>query len=80
MEIRIQKWGNSMGVRIPMNFIKELNLKENDSVEISKEENKIVITKSNKKKISLKQLFENYHGNYHIEEYDWGEPKGEEIW
>jgi len=80
MEIKLQKWGNSIGIRIPMSFIKELKLKENDNVEIKSEDDKIIITKSNSNKIDLRLLFENYHGSYQVEEYDWGEPQGEEIW
>ena len=30
MEIRIQKWGNSDGIRIPRNILKSLNIKTND--------------------------------------------------
>lgn len=30
MEIRIQKWGNSSGIRIPSSILKSLNIKVND--------------------------------------------------
>ena len=30
MEARLQKWGNSFGIRIPSNMLKSLNLKVND--------------------------------------------------
>ena len=33
MEARLQKWGNSDGIRIPSNFLKSLNLKTNDKVD-----------------------------------------------
>ena len=33
MEARLQKWGNSVGIRIPSNIIKSLNLKINDVLE-----------------------------------------------
>lgn len=36
MEIKIQKWGNSCGVRIPSQILNELNLKENDILRIKK--------------------------------------------
>ena len=35
MESRLQKWGNSDGIRIPSSFLKALNLKKNDIVEIN---------------------------------------------
>ena len=50
MEARLQKWGNSVGIRIPSNIIKSLNLKINDVLELKTEEQSIIITKSIKKK------------------------------
>ena len=38
MESRLQKWGNSDGIRIPSSFLKALNLKTNDIVNIVQEE------------------------------------------
>ena len=47
MEIRLQKWGNSDGIRIPSIFLKSLNLKTNDKVIIEQVDDKIIISKSN---------------------------------
>lgn len=58
MESRLQKWGNSDGIRIPSSFLKALNLKTNDIVNIVQEEDKIIISVPKKKKISLKERFE----------------------
>ena len=30
MEAKIQKWGNSVGIRIPSSILKSLNIKTND--------------------------------------------------
>lgn len=43
MKTVVQKWGNSLGIRIPSLFVKEFNLKNGISVEISEEDGKIVI-------------------------------------
>ena len=50
MEARLQKWGNSNGIRIPHNFLKLLNLKTNDKVNLNYENYKIIITKPKKEK------------------------------
>ena len=34
MEARLQKWGNSVGIRIPHSILKDLNLKINDLINI----------------------------------------------
>ena len=38
MEIKLQKWGNSYGVRIPSTFLKTLNIGKNDKVLIEQKE------------------------------------------
>ncbi|MBI4828556.1 MAG: AbrB/MazE/SpoVT family DNA-binding domain-containing protein, partial [Nitrospinae bacterium] len=42
MRTTVQKWGNSLAVRIPSAYAKEVNLKNRDSVNISMEEGAIV--------------------------------------
>lgn len=83
MEARLQKWGNSDGIRIPSSFLKSLNLKTNDKVELVQEKDKIIISKQKKKHKTLEERFamleklsNNEKGN--IETYDWGEDLGKE--
>lgn len=80
MEARLQKWGNSIGIRIPSNILKALNLKENDIIDLIQEEEKIVISKSQKKKISLRERFKEYNDKNLAKDFSWDEPKGREIW
>ena len=79
MEVRLQKWGNSDGIRIPSTFLKSMNLITNDLVSIEQIDDKMVITKSNRKKISLEQRFMEFNGQY-TNDFEWDEPKGREIW
>jgi len=78
---KIQKWGNSLALRIPKSYAQEANLEEGASVDIKVEENKIIISakKKKKNKYSLEELLsdikpENLHG-----EIDFGPPVGKEI-
>ena len=48
MQTVVQKWGNSLGVRIPSLYVKELNLKNGTDVEITEEDGKIVIVPAQK--------------------------------
>ena len=79
VESRLQKWGNSDGIRIPSSFLKALNLKTNDNINIVQEEDKIIISVPKKKKISLKERFEKFNGTYE-NDFSWDEPVGKEIW
>lgn len=80
MEIKLQKWGNSVGIRIPSNILKSMNIKENDILDIITDDNKIVITIKKNKKISLKERFSKYNGNYDCSSFKWNNPVGDEIW
>ena len=43
MTARIQKWGNSQGLRLPKRLLEEINLLTGDDVEIIAENNQIII-------------------------------------
>ncbi len=43
MQTVVQKWGNSLGIRIPNLYVKEFDLRNGSSVEITEEEGKLVI-------------------------------------
>ncbi|MCL4385476.1 MAG: AbrB/MazE/SpoVT family DNA-binding domain-containing protein [Actinobacteria bacterium] len=56
MITKIQKWGNSLGLRLPNAYIKELKLKENSAVEIKVENKQIVISPVETEEYELKEL------------------------
>ena len=81
MEVKLQKWGNSIGIRIPNYLLKSLNLDLNDIVEIKEENKSIVIVKKNIKKISLKERINSYKGNNNLsKDFSWDDPVGKELW
>lgn len=84
--VPIRKWGNSQGIRIPKNFMEELHVKENESIELSVVEDTIVIKKC-KKFNNLRERLESFYGKpieeifvEPTEDVSWGEPVGKEIW
>ena len=80
MKIRIQKWGNSDGIRIPSSILKSLNIKTNDILNIEQDNDKIIISIPKKKKISLEDRFKKYHGKNLAKEFSWDDNVGKEIW
>ena len=80
MEARLQKWGNSDGIRIPSNILKSLNLKTNDKVSLEQVDDKIIITKQKNVKISLEERFKEYNGDNLAKDFSWDEARGKEIW
>ena len=83
MTTTIQKWGNSQAVRIPKLILESLFIQENDKVEITTDNDAIIIKKATRKrraKKSLDERFANYDASHACTEYDWGAPVGNEVW
>ena len=78
----IQKWGNSQGIRLPLDILREAEIDKEGAVNISAQGNCIVITKAEpqKKRQNIMNLFEGYKGEYEPTGIDWGEPVGKEVW
>lgn len=80
MQSRVQKWGNSLALRIPKSFAIEIGLADNTPVEISLVEGKLVIAPLPVPSYSLAELLaqitpENIH-----REQDTGAATGDEVW
>jgi antitoxin MazE len=75
----INRWGNSLGVRIPLPVANELGLKIGTVVDVTIENGKAVISPI-KKKYTLDELLEGVTPDLIDGEYDWGQPVGHEIW
>ena len=78
MQIKLQKWGNSLGIRIPASVISELKLRENDLLNLKLEYDKIIIKKDNHKTIA--EIFEGYTGDYVCEEFEPFYESYKELW
>lgn len=83
METRLQKWGNSDGIRIPSSLLRSLDLKTNDMVQLTQKDDTIVISKPKKKHLSLDERIYMFDAlsdfeKGTIDSYDWGEDLGKE--
>ena len=80
MKTKVQKWGNSLAVRIPRPFAEETGLEHGSSIELSLEEGRLILSPLSVTSYTLKKLLqgitpENVHG-----ELDSGPPVGREVW
>jgi antitoxin MazE len=80
MKSRIQKWGNSLALRIPKSFAIQAGLCEDTPVNLSVTEGKLVVQPDSEEPLCLDRLLaeitdENLHG-----EWDTGPMVGKEIW
>lgn len=79
MTTRIQKWGNSQGLRLPKEALKAALFSDNETVEIIADETGIKIQKTQRIE-TLADLFKGYSGDYKCGEWDTGVPAGNEVW
>jgi antitoxin MazE len=75
----INKWGNSLGLRIPQPIANKVGLTAGTVVSIEVVKDTIVIS-TVRKKYSLDELLEGVTPELIGGEYDWGESVGKEVW
>ncbi len=80
MKTRVQKWGNSLALRIPKSFATEAGLCADAAVELSLVDGVLLVQPITPQPLTLDELMrgitdENLHG-----EWDTGPAVGKEIW
>jgi antitoxin MazE len=78
MDTKIQKWGNSLAVRIPKAYAVQMGLFSNSPVKISLEGERLVIVSV--RRPTLAELLADVTPDNLHDETDWGEPVGNEVW
>ena len=76
---KLQKWGNSLGIRIPKSIANEVKIGDGDSVELKVTNGKVVIQPVPEEETLESLLSEVTDSNIHTEQ-EIGTPKGKEIW
>ena len=82
MVTKIQKWGNSQGVRFPLRVLEEVHVAIGDEVDVSVQEGRIVVTPCERVrgKYRLEDLVAQIPEDYEPAEENWGDPIGREVW
>ena len=80
MQTKVQKWGNSLALRIPKSFASEVGLVDETPVDLSLVDGRLVVTPIIQRNFTLDELLaqitdENLHA-----EIDTGDPQGAEVW
>lgn len=82
MLTRVQKWGNSQGVRFSQRVLEEAQITVGDEVDVTVQEGRIVVTPSQRVRgrYRLEDLVARIPEGYEPAEEDWGPPMGREVW
>jgi antitoxin MazE len=80
MKTRVQRWGNSLAVRIPKSFAEEVGLQHDSPVDLRLSQGKLVLQPSSPPPPTLDELLRRVRkGNLHTE-VDAGPAQGREAW
>lgn len=80
MVSKVQRWGNSQGLRLPKHILESADISVGDNVEIVSQEGQIIIKKIAKRKFNLAEMVSRMPRNYKAREESFGEPMGKEEW
>ena len=80
MKTKIQKWGNSLGLRIPKSFARETAIEDGSEVDLSVEGDNLIIRPVGPPKYDLEELLSHVTEDNRHDEISTGEAVGKETW
>ena len=82
MITKIQKWGNSQGLRLSKGLLSDADIDVGDSVKVLVHKGTIIVTPIRRVRggHDLGDLVRRISTGYKPEELDWGPPVGREVW
>lgn len=82
MITRVQKWGNSQGLRLSKELLLAAEIGVGDAVEVAVHDGSLVVTPVRRVRgaVDLEQLVASIPRGYKPGELDWGPPAGREVW
>lgn len=80
MVTKLQKWGNSLGLRLPKKLADDLQMESGSEVDIAIVKGKLVLTPVKPRRITLDELLSKITSDNRHEEVDLGATRGREAW
>ncbi len=82
MVTKIQKWGNSQGLRLAKQVLEDAHISVGDDVDVTARDGLIVVAPARRVrgKRSLQELVSRIPKDRKTQEIDWGQPVGKEVW
>ncbi len=79
---KVQKWGNSQGLRLSKDLLCDADIEVGDPVDVVVHDGALVVTpvRRVRGRLDLGQLVREIPADYKPGELDWGPPTGREVW
>jgi len=82
MITKVQKWGNSQGIRLSKELLSDVEINVGDAVDVAVRDGALVVTPMRRVRggHDLRELVRRIPKDYKLGELDWGHPVGREVW
>lgn len=80
LQTRIQKWGNSLGLRIPKAFADQAGVEAGSAVDLSLQDGELIVRPTREPKCDLAALLRDITDDNLHDEVETGPPLGREVW
>jgi len=82
MITKVQKWGNSQGLRLSKALLSDVDIDVGDAVDVAAHQGALIVTPVRRVRggHDLRDLVRRIPKGYKAEELDWGSPVGSEVW
>jgi len=80
MQTKVQKWGNSLGLRIPKSFAEQAGVEAGSEVDLAVEDGELIVRPKRQPRYELKHLLRSVTAKNVHKEVETGDPVGREAW
>ena len=82
MVTKVQKWGNSQGLRLSKALLSDVEIHVGDAVDVAVRDWALVVTPLRRVRggHDLRELVKRIPTDFEAKEFDWGAPVGREVW
>jgi antitoxin MazE len=81
-QVQVNRWGNSLGFRIPRGIVNHWHIQVGDSMELLPIDGGILLKKAApvQKRYALSEILDSFAPSSTYPEVDFGKPEGDEAW
>ena len=82
MITKVQKWGNSQGIRLSKELLSDVEINVGDAVDVAVRDGALVVTPVRRVRggHDLSELVRRIPKGYKPKDLEWGPPVGREVW
>jgi antitoxin MazE len=80
MKTEAQKWGNSLAIRIPKTYAREIGLAAGSEVDLEIKADRLIVVPTRRQRYKLRSRLAGVKKSHRHSEAEWGTAVGQEVW